>query len=164
MAKGFIHGLKSVEFGDIATDGGVATVFAAQGLTFKDTFEIIEADADVKEFFAEETDEAVLAVSTKGKMQMKFELMNYDNTSLAYLKGGSIVSDVYNADRFTVNIEKSVKVTPTTGMIFTFPRCLITTKWKGKLSKGELMTLEVTITVMTPTKAGVAPYTLTEQA
>jgi hypothetical protein len=161
MAKKSMFGLDAVEFGDIATDGGVATTFSALGLTFKDTFEILEADPTETDFFSEENDDPELSITTKGALTMKFQLMNFDAESIAELKGGSVASDIYSADSFTINIEKSVKVTPKEGFIFTIPRAKITAKFTGKLSKSELMNIEVMIKVMNPKKTGTKPYTMT---
>lgn len=161
MAKKFTYGLDSVEFGDIATDGGVATTFGSLGLTFKDTFDILEADPTETDFFSEENDDPELSITTKGALTMKFQLMDYDAESIAELKGGSVASDIYSADSFTINIEKSVKVTPKQGFIFMIPRAKITAKFMGKLAKTELVTIEVTIKVLSPKKAGTKPYTMT---
>ena len=167
MAKVFTYGLTSVEFGDVATDGGVATTFSNKGLTFKDSFEIASADADVQEFQSEENDEPEISISTQGKKIYKFQLMNPGVDELLYFLGGVVVAGppkVWQAPGQTPVNEKSIKITPKKGHILTITRALIVAKESGKYSKTGLAMLDITITVMKPTKALEPSMTKTEQA
>ena len=166
MAKVFTYGLESVEFGDVATDGGVATSFSSKGLTFKDSFEIASADPDVQEFMSEENDDPEVSISTQGKKIYKFQLMNPGVDELAYFLGGQVIAGPpksWEAPDQTPVIEKSVKITPKQGHILTITRGRITAKHSGKYAKTGLAMLDITITVMKPTKAGVPSLTKTEQ-
>jgi len=166
MAKVFTYGLESIEFGDIATDGGVATTFSNKGLTFKDSFEIAEADPDLQKFLSEENDDPEMIISTQGEKVYRFQLMNPGVDEFAYFMGGTVVTGppkVYEAPDVSPTIEKSVKITPKQGHILTITRGRITAKESGTYSKTGLAMLDITITVMKPTKAGEPKLTKTEQ-
>jgi hypothetical protein len=166
MAKVFTYGLESVEFGDIATDGGLAATFSAKGLTFKDSFEINTADADMQEFMSEENDDPEVSISTQGKKGYKFQLMNPGVDELEYFLGGTVISGPpkkWNAPDNTPIIEKSVKITPKVGHILTITRARITAKQAGKYAKTGLAMLDIMITVMKPTKTGEPSMSQTEQ-
>lgn len=166
MAKVFTYGLESVKFGDVATDGGVATSFSSKGLTFKDSFEIASADPDVQEFMSEENDDPEVSISTQGKKIYKFQLMNPGVDELAYFLGGEVVAGPpkkWEAPDQSPVIEKSVEITPKKGHILTITRGKITAKQTGKYAKTGLAMLDITITVMKPDKAGEPSMTATEQ-
>jgi hypothetical protein len=56
-------------------------------------------------------------------------------------------------------IEQSVKITPQQGLVFEIPRMKIVAKINGEFSKKALLLIEVTGTVLQPTKSGIKKYT-----
>ncbi len=83
--------LLKLEVGDIESDGGVATSFAALGRTFKDTASITQEDAETFEFECEEEDEPIASVLVKkGVTTIKWELVDWDASVLQKLFGGSV--------------------------------------------------------------------------
>ena len=74
-------------------------------------------------------------------------------------KTGTGATAVYKYPDSVVNIEKSIKFTPNSGMGLILTRCKITAKLSSALGRTALMGVEVTGTVLQPTKAGEAPIT-----
>lgn len=153
------HGLAAIKYGAIATDGGTATTFASKGLTLSDTFKIETADNDVQDFMSEENDYPEETIITMGKKQYKHSVMNADAALREFYLGGSAASGVWSSPDVTEKIEQSVEITTKTGHVITINRGLISGKIAGELSKKGLATIEVTITVMKPKKAGVPAET-----
>jgi len=79
---------------------------------------------------------------------------------LAALLGGTAAgtapNDTWVAPATTDIIEKSVKVTPKSGKVITFPRVALRAMINYKLAKAGIAQVMVEGTVMTPTKSGVA--------
>jgi len=155
-------GLASIEFADILPDGGTGTTFAAIGYTMKDTCKFIQEDPQETPVEVEEADDPIDYMTKAGKKTLSFTLADPDEAALALLMGGIGTTGVtWDAPATFTTIEKSVKVTPTQGLILTIPRGKINAKWNGDYSKSTNLKIDVEITVMTPTKTGVAPFTTT---
>lgn len=156
----FTLGLEKIEFGDIETDGGVATDWEIKGLTYKDSCTIEEADPTVQEFMSEENDTPEVISVTDGIKSIKFQLMNPDADTRAYFMGGTVVTGPpkkWAAPSSKPTIEKSMKITPKNGSVLIIPRGSIRAKEVGGFAKSNLQMIEVTVTVMIPTKAAESP-------
>ena len=70
---------------------------------------------------------------------------------------GTGATAVYKYPNSVVNIEKSIKITPESGMGLILTRCKITAKLSPALGRTALMGVEVTGTLLQPKKAGEAP-------
>ncbi|MEA5260638.1 hypothetical protein VB264_22765 [Arcicella aquatica] len=149
------YGLKSIKYGDIANDGGTATAFVSKGLTLSDTFKIETGDNEVQEFMSEENDYPEESIITMGKKQYKYTVMNADADIAGFLLGGTVAAGVWSSPDTTSKIQKSVQIETKTGHIITINRALVSAKRAGEFSKKALATIEVTLTVMKPQKAGV---------
>ena len=122
-------------------------------------------DPQETEIEVEEVDDPIDIITLGGKKTLKFTLADPDETALALLMGGTGVatpgSESYTApDTFPIT-EKSIKVTPTKGLILSIPRARIVAKFNGVFSKSANFKVDVVATVMTPTKSGLAPFSTT---
>ena len=164
MAKHvYTLGLSEIKMGDIAQDGGMGQTLASLGYTYQDTAQMITEDAAVTDFYAEEVDDPVVSIGRAGKIQFKWSLMNPSPDDLVTLIGGSAAkssgntgndNDVWNAPDSYAVIEKSIEVSPKQGLKFSVPRAKIEAKINGNLSKSAMLLVEITATVMAPTKSG----------
>ncbi len=164
-AKLITLGLTKIEIGDILPDGSMGTTLTQIGYTDKDSCVFSSEDPEETEFEVEETDDPIEISVKGGKKTLRFTIADPDETAMALLMGGTATmtlgSEKYEAPATFPTIEKSIKVTPLKGLIISIPRAKISTKMAGKFAKSELFKLEVTATVMMPTKSGLAPFSTT---
>ncbi len=164
MAEIRTLGLKKIEIGDIASDGGVSTNFQVIGVTYKDTAELTQEDPELTEHYSEENDEPEEVISAKGKTAIKWSIMDSDPDTLVDVLGGEVTgavgSEVWEAPAASVDIEKSIKITPKKGRVIIVPRARLVSKINYKLARTGIFLVEITATVLTPTKAGVAPMSM----
>jgi hypothetical protein len=156
-------GLSKIEVGDIANDGDMGQSLAQLGLTYQDTCKMTQEDPETTDFYAEEVDDPVFSMSRAGKTTFAFSIMNPELVTLQATMGGTItgVGDAAKwspPDKMPV-IEQSVRITPNQGVAFDIPRLKIAAKINGEFSKKGLLLIEVTGTVLSPTKAGVKKFT-----
>ena len=154
-------GVAKIELGDLAVDGGVATTFAALGYTEEGSAQLNWDDATETEFNVEELDSPLYIATKDGKKSVAFKIANPDEDVLVSLMGGTKTGTgataVYKYPNSVVDIEKSIKITPKSGMGLILTRCKITAKLSSALGRTSLMGVEVTGTLLQPTKAGEAP-------
>ena len=158
-------GLAKIEVGDPLPDGSMGTTLSQYGYTDKDSCELIMDDPTETPFEAEEVDDPIEITYKGGKKQVKFNIADPDEAALALFLGGTAVSttgaETYAAaSTFTV-IEKSLKITPTKGLIFSAPRCNIIAKLTGKYAKSDKLKLEITATILMPKKDNEPPFSTT---
>jgi hypothetical protein len=157
-------GLLKIEVSDIASDGGVGTTFAALGKTYKDSAEIMGAEPEVLEHYSEESDDPEETLTYKGKVNIKFSIFDTDADTLVKVLGGtatgSAPNKVWNDGATAPAIEKSVKITPRSGKVVTFVRVKLVGKPNYKLSKNGIFLVDMIGTVLTPTKANTAAWTV----
>jgi ribosomal protein L11 len=155
-------GLSKIEVGDIAADGGMGQSLAPLGLTYQDTCKLNQDDTEDTEFYAEEVDDPVFIMSRAGKTKFTFSIMNPELVTLKETMGGAITGTGDTAKWSPPNqlpvIEKSVRITPQQGIAFDIPRLKIAAKINGEFSKKGLLIIEVTGTVLMPTKTSVKKY------
>lgn len=167
-AKLITLGLTKIEIGDIETDGSMGTTLTQIGYTDKDSCVFSSEDPTETEIEVEEIDDPIDIITKGGKKTLKFTLADPDETALALLMGGeadtTLGAETYTAPNTFPVIEKSIKVTPKKGLIISIPRARISAKWTGNFSKTNNLKIEVTATVMTPTKSGLAPFSTTRVA
>lgn len=160
--KVYTIGLAKVEVGDMAADGGMGTTLASLGYTYQDTCRMTQEDPETTDHYAEEVDDPVVSISRGGKTLFNFSIMNPDVTVMEELLGGTgtpgvdPAADTWEAPAKIPVVEKSVSITPEQGLKFDIPRLRMTTKINAEFSKSGILLLEVTGTVMTPLKTGVA--------
>ena len=131
------------------------TGYTRFGLTYQDTAKMAQEDGETTEFFAEEEDDPIDQITKAGKVTFIFSIMDPDLTTLTRLFGGEVASDVWQYPDALADIEESVIVKSKKGLCFHVSRGRVKAKFNGDFSKKGLLLLEVTVTVMKPTKAGV---------
>lgn len=155
--KTYTYGLSKIEVGDIAADGGMGTTLEQLGYTNEDSCTMTTEDPSDTEFNAEELDDPVLVVTKAGKTTFAFSLMNPSAEVMVKLMGGTAETDgSWKAPAKMPVIEKSVRITPTQGFTIEVPRMKLVAKINGTFSKTGMFLIDVSGTVMTPTKEGEA--------
>lgn len=166
MAEVRTLGLLKIEISDIAVDGGLGTVFAAIGKTYKDTADMQGADPEVFEHYSEESDDPEEVVITKGKITVKWS--NFDSSADTLVKAlggeatGIAPADVWSAPDTAANIERSIKITPKAGKVINIVRAKLVGKINYKLSKNGIFMVDITATILTPTKAATPSLSIGE--
>ena len=155
----YTYGLEKIEFAPILGDGGIGTTWTQYGLTAEDTFSMAEEDPTTTDLYVEESDTPVVSIVKEGKTTITFNIADPDIETLYNLKGGTTSGSAPNriwekADTLPT-LELSVKITPKEGFTaIRIPRASVSAKLNSTLSKKTLLVLEVTCTILTPTKSG----------
>lgn len=164
MKRVYTIGLSKIEIGDIALDGDMGSNLEQLGYTYKDTCTMTQEDPEENDFYAEEEDDPVKSISKAGKISFNFSLMNPSPEAMVSLMGGTASkssqgltdNDTWNAPNTSVQIEKSVKITPVTGYTISVPRMKIVAKINAEFKKSGIFLVEVAGTVLAPEKNGVS--------
>lgn len=159
------RGLSKIEYGDIAGDGGVATVWTQLGLTDADsTASLTQADPTETLFMAAESDQPVDKDVTPGATTLVFSLLESDPDKLLILFGGAVTgtgsAKVWSAPLQATTIEKSWKITPKKGKIITIVRGQLSAKINYDLQKTGKFVVDISVAVLLPTKAATAPISI----
>jgi hypothetical protein len=173
MAKKVITlGLSKIEVGTIANDGDIASTFEQLGYTYQDSCTMTQDDPEVNEFYAEEEDDPVAAISKGGKINFAFSLMNPSPEALVALMGGTASksaqtlddNDTWEAPNSITQVEKSVRITPVQGYRIDVPRMKLNAKINAEFKKSGIFLVDVSGTVLVPTKSGVKKIKVTTAA
>jgi hypothetical protein len=161
MAENYLTGIAKIEIGEIAADGGPATVFETVGQIYKDTARMEQAEGDVVEHQVEESDDPVVMVPSKGKTTLEWGVIDFTPANLVKILGGAVTgtapNEKWEAPDTAVTIEKSVKITPKTGKPITMPRVSLRSRINYALSKSGIAQVIIAGTVLQPTKTGIKP-------
>jgi hypothetical protein len=164
MAETRLLGVASIQIGAIASDGDVSTTFAALGVTYKDTADITQTQDSDTEHTCEESDEPFVIVPGIKKTAIKWSITDATPATLAAILGGTATgtapADSWTAPATTSIVEKSVKITPFSGKVITFPRVSLKATIDYKLQRSGILKVNIEGRVLTPTKAGVAAIKL----
>ncbi len=151
-------GIASIMIGDIAGDGGVATTFASLGNIYKDTATIEQETGEDIVHEAEELDDPIEVIPTKGKTKISWGIVDFTAATLVKVLGGTVSgtapADIWQAPDSASTIEKSVKVTSKNGVTFTYPRVSLKARVSYKLAKSGIAQVLIEGTVLQPTKPG----------
>ena len=151
-------GLAQIEIGDIAPDGGMGTTLDILGYTNKDSCSFTQEEPEVTDFFAEEVDDPVVSISKAGAQTFNFSVMDPDVKTLQKFMGGTVTGTgataKWEAPASIPTIEKSVKITPQRGLVFSIPRMKLDAKLNGQFSKTNIFVIDVVGKVLVPTKSG----------
>ena len=153
-------GIAAIALGTVGVDGGAGTTLAPLGYTTEGTAKLNWDDATETEFAVEEIDNPIYISTKEGKKTFTFTVANPDEDTLVSAFGG-VKTGTGNAATFafpssSVSMEKTIKITPKEGMGLLIPRAKITAKLTSDLGRASLMGIEITGTVLEPTKVGVS--------
>lgn len=156
-----ILGLATVKMGPIAVDGGMSTALVEIGDTVRDSVVISNAEGTKQEFFIEEQDDAVESIITaKGTMTVVWSTVNTDPATMVKFFGGTVTAAsggtpaFWSAPDTIPDIEESIEITDTRGNKVEIARAKLSAKMTLNFKRSALGALDVTATVLVPTKAG----------
>jgi hypothetical protein len=166
MAELNSYGVKKIEMGAIAVDGDMGTVLTDIGTIYKDTCDLQEEDGTATEHYGEQYDDPFLVIEKRGKLTLKFSIVDVTPDNLVKFLGGSVTTvstkDTWNRPLTVPVIEKSFKVTTQNDVIFEIPRGKVKGKINWKVAGQEVAKVDITVTAMQPTKTGVSNFVVTE--
>ncbi|MGB4774087.1 MAG: hypothetical protein WBP45_02850 [Daejeonella sp.] len=158
-------GLESIKLGEIPVDGTMSTVLAVLGLTYQDSADLVEGDAQSQEIFSEELDDPIEILETKGVKTLKWSIMDFTPDVLAEVLGGTVTGvspdKVWDAPDETVNIERSVEIITKRGVKIEIPRAKISAKLNMPFRKRGILLVDITARVLKPNSA-VAPLSISK--
>jgi hypothetical protein len=155
--------MTTVEISDIAVDGGLGASFAALGNTMK----LTTATGQTTDFNIEEQDDPILTINTKGSTTLSWECYDVSAAMLQKLFGGTVAAGppaVWSAPDKIVAIEKSLRITAASGQVIAIVRASVYPTFNWNFTKTDIASIQITATILTPTKASTAPFTVTDHA
>jgi hypothetical protein len=168
MSELHSYGLKKIEAGAIASDGDMGATLSDIGIIYKDTCDLQEEDGSTTEHYGEASDDPFLVIDKRGKMTLKFSLVDVTPDTLVKYLGGSVTTvstkDQWNRPKTVPNIELSFKCTTQNDVTFSIPRGKVKAKINWKVAGLEVAKVDFTITALEPTKTGVASFMVNEPA
>lgn len=166
MAKKSI-GLKSIKIGAIAGDGGMGATLTQIGATVSDTAGITTAEGSTTDFKIEESDSPFYSlVSDPGKKTFAWSCYDVDPANLVKLLGGSVdgTTGAWAMPDTIPDIEQSIEITTKDLWVIRMPRASVTGRLQWNLQKTKLAQVDMTATILVPTKANTAAATFTPPA
>jgi len=159
------RGLTRVEFADLAPDGGPGTNFQAIGYTWRDEeIVLLEEDPEVNDLFTHELDDSIDREYTGGVKELTFNIVDPDLSTLSYLFGGAVSgsgdSATYGMPAKKYVGYKTVRLVPAKGLVWTINRAAVIGTVDANFSRGDVVTIAVSATVLVPEKSGVMPITV----
>lgn len=158
-------GLKAFKIGAIAADGGMGTTLTAVGTTVKGSFKVTSSEAQIKDFFIEESPDAPFysAVTEHPNLEIEGECYDVDPATAVKLMGGTSATatgvTTYTPPTTYNPLELSVEVTSVNGFKIQMVRVLITASFDITASSEELGKIKFKGKVLLPTKAATPAYT-----
>jgi len=151
-------GIFGIKFGDIASDGGIATSFAALGRTREGTLAFNVTDPQTQDITVEEQDDPVMQTETaKGTTDASWSMVDWENAVMMSIFGGAVVNGQWQAPDKSPKIEKSLRIEPEAGNAFIYPRVKVTAKVNYD-SSGKIFQIDITCRKLQPEKAGTPSF------
>jgi hypothetical protein len=167
MAETRSIGLKSIKIGAVANDGGMGTALTALGETFKGSASLETADGQVTPFETEESSDPVEQFEEKGITTLKWSIINLDPAALVRVLGGKVDDNddtKWLAPSEVPVIEASIEVITRFNKKIEIVRARVRARFMWNLTRTDIAQVAITATLLQPTKAGVAPYTISDAA
>ena len=168
MAKKAI-GLKTLKMGEIEADGGMSLTLTQIGATVKDTASLTTTEGTKTDFEIEEEDSPYFSIeSTPGKKVLAWSIYDVDLDTLARFWGGVVnaaaggVGRSWDMPDSLPVIERSIEIVTKDDWTLKIPRVSLTAHLQWNLQKTKLAQVDLSGTILTPTKAGVAQVTIVE--
>lgn len=160
-------GLINVKMGPVAVDGGMGDTLAAVGETVSGTMDMTTTDPTITDFNIEESDSPVESiVSTPGKIALAWSTYDVGGPNLVKFFGGTYTAQAgtdpasWAAPDSMLNQEVSLEITDKKGNVVTIPRAKISAKMGISFKKDKLGQVDITATVLQPTKVGTPRLTI----
>lgn len=164
MAGQITTGVQAIAMGPIAVDGGMGTSLTTLGYTDADaTNNFTQDDPTIQDFTALEVNDPIFRKKIDGAKNLRFTILDPDPDAMVRVLGGSVSGSAPNktwsAPLVDAAIEQSVEITPDVGLTLSIVRGYVTAKINHDFSKttGKLA-VDVIVSILTPKKAGVAPF------
>ncbi|TZF81818.1 hypothetical protein FW774_17330 [Pedobacter sp. BS3] len=155
--------MKSIKIGEIAVDGGAATVLTVPGQVRENTIKVTPAAPTDTEFYAEGESTPAIVQTKKGITALDFDLLTFDPEIIADLTGGTTTGEapniLYHEAAGVVTVERTIEITDLQDNVWLFPRVKITASLVGTFTTTDVNIVRINGKVLLPTKAGVAPLT-----
>lgn len=167
MSAQYGQGMTTVEISDIAGDGGIGTSFAALGNTKQGTMKLTTAQGTTTDFNVEEQDDPILSITNKGTSTLTWECYDVSAAMLFKLFGGTLAGttpDKWSAPAKIASIEKSLKITAASGQVIAVVRASIYPTFNWNFTKTDIASINVSATILTPTKANTAPFSVADHS
>ncbi|GHV32129.1 hypothetical protein FACS1894177_07830 [Bacteroidia bacterium] len=159
MSKKRNIGMTSLLVGDLAADGGPAIVLESLGRTYRETASITQEDNQTEDFLVEEEDDPIESIVTqKGATKIVWDVVDFDPEVMQKVWGGEIVDDQWNEPDEMPEVEKTVRLIPKIGEMFTYPRCKLSAVLVYNATRTDIARIRVTAKKLKPAKAGVSAF------
>jgi len=152
--------------GAIANDGGPGTALTELfGDTVPGTAVLETTEASTQDITIEESDDPIETITTEPqRWTLAFHSYNLSPEVLQTLFGGTVTSGVWEAPDKAPSVEMTVQVETMSSMVITMPRVKLTAKMTMNFDKTQLGRIEITGTVLNPTKEGVGKISIGDPA
>lgn len=159
----YTYGLSAIAIAAIAGDGGPGTTFATIGKTNPGTTKITTDKGTTSEKRCEELSAPLVSIAGDETQTIEFQLIVEGAATLESVLGGTVATGVWSAPDTKPVIEKTLKITPLSGMTLQFNRVSIDAALNATLSReGDLFYVDCVCTVLQPTKANTPKATASE--
>ena len=156
----YTYGLEKIEIAEIAGDGGPGTVFSQIGYTNPGTTKFTTDSGTSTEKRCEELAAPLVTIPGDETQTVEFQLIVSDVNTLPKVLGGAVVATKWSAPDSKPVIEKTLKITPKSGLAIQCNRVSIVGSLNATLSKdGDLFYVDCKCTLLQPTKVGTARMT-----
>ncbi|MBD1394261.1 PKD domain-containing protein [Mucilaginibacter glaciei] len=156
MPKQIAYSLKSIKDGLIPDLGTMAVLLVQRGTTYKGTASMKEEAQSVFDVESEEFDDPEASFSKRGKRTLAFSTFDYSPDMLVAYKGGNIAADgAWEEPSYAPVIERSFQVITKDGTLIEIPRGVLRAVFNAEFKQDGVPLLEITITVLKPTGAGI---------
>lgn len=160
------NGLTSVSFGDIAGDGGPASVFTELGSTVQGTMNWTSQEGTATEFFIEESADPILRKTQPGANTVVWQCADIAPHTMQKLFGGTVTGAgtvvspyIYAAPVGGIQAqEKSLRIVNGDGVEATICRASVSSQFNMAFAKDQISQITITATILKPTKAGEPAY------
>ncbi|MSN81947.1 hypothetical protein D1Y73_02600 [Riemerella anatipestifer] len=161
-------GINRLLSGEKAADGGMGTALSEHDETLKGTATLETTDETIQWIETEEKGKRLPISKNDTETTLKFEVANPSLETQAYYLGGTVKTvnskKTYSPPVNKPTIERSFLVETKEGYNIQIPNGKVVAKpLGGQIGTDGVMTMQVTVTVQLPTKAGVDAITFMEK-
>ncbi len=159
-------GLKNLYIGDIAADGGMGDSLDPVSYSVEGTPVLNFEEGEKTDFNIEESNDPYFSITNPGNKVLTLSIYGLSPAVLYKYFGGTLTPgatsadpDVWEAPLLFPELEKSIGAEHKQGGHLKIPRAKISALAVWNFQKAALPQIDLTITVLTPTKEGEKPMT-----